>query len=218
MQLRLQELGSVLVTLHVGVDSLGCVLENLLFEAVSEIKDDIISVGLDGEGEEVNFKLDSGIGEVLESQSELATHDEHLDGLGSHQVVLVGVQELHNVAVREHHLAEAELVFPLVVHQNGDEVDELDDGLLVLVNLGALDLDEFVTDVFADVEGDLVLQHVLDHLVVASLEQIQDVVSRDVEVGVVGDGHLEFVVLGHLGDLPGIVDELSALLELGVHD
>lgn len=67
-------------------------------------------------------------------------------------------------------------------------------------------------------EGDLILQHVLDHLVILSLKQLEDVIPCYVEVGIVGDGDLKLHILSQLSDQPGIVNKFSSLFKLWIHD
>ena len=64
MELRSQEL-LVLVALHMRVDGLLGVLEDLVFKSITEIKDDLVSICLDGISEEVDFKLDIRLLKVL---------------------------------------------------------------------------------------------------------------------------------------------------------
>ena len=62
-------------------------------------------------------------------------------------------------------------------YENRNEVDELYGSLLIVVYLCSLDLDQLVADVLSNVEHDLILKHVLDHLVILSFEELQDIVS-----------------------------------------
>ena len=142
MQLWLQKGRAVLVTLYVGIDSLRCIVKDLLFKPVPEIKDDIISVCVNSESEKINFEFNTGISKILEGESELSAHDENLDGLSRDKELLVSLQELNDMAMREHHFAfTVERVFPLVCHQYGYEVDQLHNSLLVMIDLRSLDLD-----------------------------------------------------------------------------
>jgi hypothetical protein len=56
MEFGFQEL-LVLITLNMCIDGLLVMKENLLFESISQVKDDFISVGFDSESKEINFKL-----------------------------------------------------------------------------------------------------------------------------------------------------------------
>ena len=65
-ELGLQELGCVLITLYMALNGLACIRVDLLFESISEVEDDIVSVGLDSEGKEVDVELGALHGQVLE--------------------------------------------------------------------------------------------------------------------------------------------------------
>jgi hypothetical protein len=94
----------------------------------------------------------------------------------------------------------------------------LDWGVLVVVDLGSLDLDQFVADIGHNMKHDLVLDHVLDHVIIVGFQKLQTVLSVDVEERIVGNGNLELGVLGVLCNEPGVVDEVSSLLKLWIHD
>lgn len=195
-QLSLQEFVWILVTEHVGVNGFLDVLEDLFFESVSQIKNDIVGIGFDSECEEINLEFDAWLGQILKSQSELSAHDEDLDGLCGNEELSVRFKKMHDVAVRKDHTIELIGIFSLVVNQYRYEVDQLNHGLLVVVYLRSLDLDEFVTYILSDVEHDLILQHVLDHLVILRLEQHQHILSRNLEIGIVRNGDFELCVFG----------------------
>jgi len=59
-----------------------------------------------------------------------------------------------------------------------------------VIHLGSLDLDQLVTDILPNVQHDLMFEHVVHHLVVLGLKQVQDILSGDVEVRIVGDSDL----------------------------
>jgi len=148
------------------------VLEDLLFKPIPQVKDDIISICLNGEREEVDFKFNASVREVLQSQPELSGHDEDFDRLGGHQKLLVRLHEVDDVRVREDDCAiRVEGVVSLVGYEHRYEVHQLHDRLLVVVHLRALDLDKLVADVLSDVQHYFVLEHVVNHLVVFCLEQ-----------------------------------------------
>jgi len=73
------------------------------------------------------------------------------------------------MAMRENDLAVAKLVISLIIDEHRNEVDQLDSRLLVLIDLRSFDFDQFVTHILSYVESNLVLKHVLDHLVVLCL-------------------------------------------------
>jgi hypothetical protein len=56
-------------------------IEYLLFKSVSEIENNIVSIGFDCKSKEINVEFYSGACEILEGQSEFSTHDKDLDGL-----------------------------------------------------------------------------------------------------------------------------------------
>lgn len=121
--------------------------------------------------------------------------------------------------VTEKHLRfSVELVHSLVLHHYRQKVHQLDGGLLLGIHLGMFDRHQFVTDVFLDLQSHLNLEHVLDHHVVLGLDELVDVVSGDEEIGVIGNSHFELEVLGEFGDQPGVVHEMTSILEVGVHD
>lgn len=84
----------------------------------------------------------------------------------------MSLEELHNVAMWENDFSVAELIIALIVDEDRNEVNKLDNGLLVLIDLCTLDLDQFVAYVFTNVQSYFVLEHVLDHLVVLGAQQL----------------------------------------------
>lgn len=65
-----------------------------------------------------------------------------------------------------------------------------------MIYLRSLDFDKFITYVLSDIEHNLILQHVLDHLVVLSLQQHQDILSCNLEIWIVRNGNFELCVFG----------------------
>lgn len=84
----------------------------------------------------------------------------------------------HVVMAEEHLRFRVELVEPLVEDHDRYEVYELDRGLLLGVDLRTLDGHQLVRDVLHDLQGHLDFQHVLNHVVVVSSDQLKDVLPR----------------------------------------
>ena len=57
-----------------------------------------------------------------------------------------------------------------------------------------------------------------NHLDVVQLQENQAIVSIDVEVWVSGESHFQLLVFFALGDEPAVMDELSSVLKIWVHD
>lgn len=66
MKLKLQKLSSVLITFNVSVnDSLYMKTEDLKLKPLKQVKNNIVSVSLNGEGEELNIELYASVYQVL---------------------------------------------------------------------------------------------------------------------------------------------------------
>jgi hypothetical protein len=88
--------------------------------------------------------------------------------------------------MREKNLTVSKLSFTLVCNQNRNKINELDDGLLVEVHLSVLDLNKFVTNVLINMQHDLILQHVLNHLIIFCHQEFQNIISGNVEERIIG--------------------------------
>ena len=73
------------------------------------------------------------------------------------------------MSVRENDFSITILISSFIHDQYGYKIDQEHDGVLILVNLSTFDLDELVGHVFSNMEHDLVLQHMLDHLIILRL-------------------------------------------------
>lgn len=145
-------------------------LKDLGLKSVPQIKDNIISVGLNCECKEIDFKLDACRSQELQRESKLARHDEDLNRLSRLHERLVCLQKLDDMAVRKDNLSfmVAIWVFLLsfVRDQHRDKVNQLDLRLLIEIHLSPFNFDQLVANVFVNLQHDLVLQHVMNNLVV----------------------------------------------------
>ena len=66
MQLCFKELLVALIGEHMGIDGFTAVLEQLLFKSHSEVKSNIVCVGFDGKGEEINLEINVQRCQILE--------------------------------------------------------------------------------------------------------------------------------------------------------
>jgi len=106
------------------------------------------------------------------------------------------LQEFYYIVMIEQDLRVAvELLYALVLHHHRCEVDQLHRRLLFSINLSMLDSDQVVADVFLNLEGDRLLQQDLDHLVVFRLNELVYIITRNVEVVILGDGSFQFVIV-----------------------
>ena len=133
------------------IDGLHIFSKDLLLVSIFQEENDVISVGFDSKGEEFDVKFNPSFSEIFKSKSESPAHDEDLDGLVGAQEVPVGFHELAYVVVRKLDGAITMRVFSFVGHKNGDEVYQLDDGLLILINLRSFDFDQLVADILVDI-------------------------------------------------------------------
>ena len=66
-----------------------------------------------------------------------------------------------------------------------------------MIYLRPLDFDDFITHILSDIEHNVILQHVLDHLVALIFQQFQqyeDVLSSNLEIGIVRNGYFELCI------------------------
>ena len=68
------------------IDSFGSVLEDLVLKPITKVEYDVICVRFDGVGEEVNFKMNADLTQILQAESELPRHDEDLDGVSGDEM------------------------------------------------------------------------------------------------------------------------------------
>lgn len=201
-----------------GIDSLLRVLEDLVLKSVSEIEDDLISISFDSISEEVDLELDIRLLKILKGQSELSAENEHFDSLGWEKELSMSVQEFNDVSMWEDDLSITIQIGSLVHDQYRNEVNQKHDCVLILVDLTSFNFDEFVRHILFNMKHDLILQHVLDHLIILSFQKLENIISRNIEVRIIGYGQFEFKIFSKLSDEPSIMDELSSFNELRVHD
>ena len=202
MKFGLEELLVKFIRINLGFDGSVCMDEKLLFEPHSEVKSYIIRISFNSKSKKVNLEFDFKLNQVLESQPELSAHDEDLDSLGSIEELRMRLQEFSNVIMREKNVTVSELSFTLVRYQNRNEINELDDCLLVEINLSIFDFDQFITNVFIDMQHDFILQHVLDHLVIFGHQELQNIISGYVKERIIRNGDLQLRVFCQFGDEP----------------
>lgn len=159
-----------LIAINMSLYSLFIVLEYLVLEALSQVKDYFIRIWLNGISEEIDFKFYTRVCQVLKGQSEFSIHYKNLNGLSRHEIFTVGLQELYDVTVSKDNLTIAEHPFPFVGNQNWYEVDQLNGRLLILVHLCPFDIHQFVGHIISDEQIDLFLEHMLNHIVIRGLQ------------------------------------------------
>jgi len=135
----------------VTIDGLHILQEELLFVSIPQVEKDIIGVGFNGESEKFDVKFYSWFGEIFQRKSESPAHDEDLDGLVGAKEVPVDVHKLAYVIMSKLDVPITMQVFSFVHHHNRDKVNQLDDGLLILINLCSFDFDQLVADIFVDI-------------------------------------------------------------------
>ena len=91
--------------MHIGVQSCGCIAENLVFKAVPQVEGYVVSINLNGKREELHVEFQIGFGQILDCEAELAIQDENFDCRFSVQLVRVFSEELNHITVSEHPLA-----------------------------------------------------------------------------------------------------------------
>ena len=127
-------------------------------------------------------------------------------------------KEVDDMLVREYHFISFTAIDSLLLHQDTEEVNKRDHSLLILVDLSILDLNHFVASVFSDVQHNFVGEHHVDHVVICGVEQEQDVITSDVEVGIFTDSDLEFSVLTKFSNDPGVMDKVTTFFLVLIHD
>ena len=80
------------------------------------------------------------------------------------------------------------------------------------------DRNKLISDIIGNVEHAIGLQKMGDHFDVVQFKKNQTIVSINVEIRVSGESHFELLVFFTLGDEPAVMDELSSVLEVWVHD
>ena len=140
--------------------------EKLLLESHSKVKSNIIRISFDRKSEKVDLKFNFKLYQVLESQPELSAHDENLDCSAWCEEFIMCFKELCYIFMSEDDGTILELIRSFIRDQNWDEINQLDDGLLIWIHLTVLDFDKLVADVFSDMKIDVILEHVLNHLVI----------------------------------------------------
>ena len=80
------------------------------------------------------------------------------------------------------------------------------------------DTDQFVADVFLAQELAVRVKNMGHHLIIMRIQQNQQVISSQEEVLVFWHSELQLIILWSLGDDPAVMDELSPIPEVRVHD
>ena len=110
------------------------------------------------------------------------------------------------------------VIFSFVQDHRWEEIDQSDWRHLILINLSSFDWNEFVADIFSDVELAVSLQNMSDHSVILGLKKSQQILSGEIEVRILGNGQFELLVFCGLGNEPAVMDELPSTVESWVHD
>jgi len=122
------------------------------------------------------------------------------------------------MVVRENNVSVTVQVSPFVHDKHGDEICKLHDGLLIMVDLSPFDLDKLVRDIFSNMQHALFSQHVLNHLIIFGFQKLEDIISCQIEVRIVGDSQFQLKIFSKFSDEPGIMHEFSSFLKLWVHN
>ena len=85
----------------------------------------------------------------------------------------------------EYNLSITEVICSFVHDQYRNKVYQEDDGMLILVDLTTFDLDELIGHVLFDMKHDLILEHMLDHLIILGFQKLQDIISCNVEIRII---------------------------------
>jgi hypothetical protein len=97
------------------------------------------------------------------------------------------LQEFDDMWVWENDFTHGILVVALVWHHYWNEVDETENSLLVLVHLRPLEVHNFITFVFQNVQVHFFFQNEINDVVVSGLKQLQDVIPVQLEVRIINN-------------------------------
>lgn len=129
------------------------------------------------------------------------------------------LKEIKDLLMREKNLwIWVIVIFSLIQDHRWEEIDESDWCHLILINLSSFDWNEFVADIFSDVELAVSLQNMCDHWVILGLKKSQQILSGEIEVRILRNGQFELLVFCGLGNEPAVMDELPSAVESWVHD
>jgi hypothetical protein len=77
---------------------------------------------------------------------------------------------------------------------------------------------KLIANIIGDVKHAIGLQKMGDHFDIIQFQKNQAIVSVNIEVRVSGKCHFQLFVFFALGDEPAVMDELSSVLKIWVHD
>lgn len=86
-----------------------------------------------------------------------------------------------------------------------------------MVHLASFEVYNLVALIFLDVQHHFLFKDQFNDVVVPRLQQLENVFSVQLEVGIVDDGLFEFAILTHFCNYPSVVYKLASFLELWVH-
>ena len=86
-----------------------------------------------------------------------------------------------------------------------------------MIDLPSFEVDNLVAFILLDMQVDFLFQYLRDDVIVLCLEQLEYVFSIELEVRIIDDSLLQFLVLTHFCNDPGVMNEFSSFLELRIH-
>jgi hypothetical protein len=203
----------------VGVNSLVVVLEDLILINLNQIEGNIVSIGLNRVGEILNDERCFRNLQELNRQSKLSCQYKNLDNLFWDDVLAHIFKEAQSLLMGKDDVGIYHVhLLSLVLDHDGEEIQEFDNSLLVLVYLSMFYRNKLISNIVSNMEHAIGLQEMGNHLDVVQLQENQAIVSVNVEIWVSRESHFEFFVFFALGDEPAVVDELSSVLKIWVHD
>ena len=134
------------------IDSLVVVLVDLILIDLNQIESNIVRIGLYRICEILNDKGSFRNLQKLNRQSKLPGQNENLDDLFWDHIIVHTFQKLESLLMRKNNVRVNDILFfSLVFNHNGEEIQEFDHGLLVLVYLSMLYRNKLVANVSSDV-------------------------------------------------------------------
>lgn len=146
VKLTLQILTIDRVTLDMSVNSALTILVDFFFKDFQQIESNVVRVTLNCIREKLDVEWNFPVLHKLKGKSESASQNEDFQYLIGNNELSMLFQEVQNVVVTEKDLTiNFEVVFSLVFNHHGNEIQQLNRSLLVLVNLSSFDGDQLVT-------------------------------------------------------------------------
>ena len=105
-----------------------------------------------------------------------------------------------------------------ILKNDGKKVDQLDCCVKIVIDFSLFYLNEFIINVIFNFQIYSNIKHVLDHIIILTVNKLENIFSCYVEVRVLGNCHFKLETFGIFRNFPGIVHELFPCPQIWIYN